>query len=60
MDQDILQDLRERAKYLSTLTEIGVDRAAFAKTVVVAPAHAAASVVEAPSAADAAAVSPEW
>ena len=34
MDREILQDFEERAKYLATLTEIGVDRAAFKKPAV--------------------------
>ena len=44
MDNDILQDIRERAKYLATLTELGVDRAVFAR-----PAVTAAVPVSAPS-----------
>ena len=54
MDRDVLQDLRERAKYLGTLTEIGVDRAVFTRPVAV-PAAASVAVPEAPSATDAAA-----
>jgi DNA polymerase len=55
VDQDILRDLRERAKYLATLTEIGVDRGVFAKAAAVVAAAPAGAVVEAPSEADAAA-----
>jgi uracil-DNA glycosylase len=34
VDNDILQDIRERAKYLATLTELGVERAVFARPAV--------------------------
>jgi uracil-DNA glycosylase family 4 len=37
VDEEILRDLRERARYLGTLTELGVDRGVFAQAAAVAP-----------------------
>jgi DNA polymerase len=49
--EDVVADLRERARYLATLTELGVDRAVFARAVVAS----AAPFVAARAAGDAAA-----
>jgi uracil-DNA glycosylase len=49
VDNDILLDLRERAKYLATLTELGVDRAVFARPAVAAATVTAAVPVNAPT-----------
>jgi DNA polymerase len=51
--EDVVADLRERARYLATLTELGVDRAVFARAVVASAA--AAPFVAARAAGDAAA-----
>jgi uracil-DNA glycosylase len=57
VDEEILRDLRERARYLGTLTEIGVDRQVFARPeAVAAPLHSdpAPAVMRAPGEAAAA------
>jgi uracil-DNA glycosylase len=54
VDEEILRDLRERATYLGTLTELGVDRAVFAQAAAVAPPAPAPEARAVPAAADAA------
>jgi DNA polymerase len=57
VDEDILRDIRARAEYFGTLTEIGVDRGVFARAAVVSAAiGAGAPVVIAPPADPAAAL----